>query len=189
MKREPHVRFSEGGGAQFPSATRLIITGHSKELLENEVKLLVERFLLERGLQLSPEKTCITHIEQGFDFLGQNTRRYGNRLLTTPSKKNMHAFMEKVRGVIHSNRAAKQENLIRLLNPVIRGWANYHCHIVGSVGTRKSRLSGSQSDTGIGSEDAGARLLYSLALTRNVRVRWWLGWLIRPKLLSGGTSR
>jgi len=121
-------------------ADDFIITGHSKELLENEVKPLVERFLLERGLQLSPEKTCITHIEQGFDFLGQNTRRYGNRLLTTPSKKNMHAFMEKVRGVIHSNRAAKQENLIRLLNPVIRGWANYHCHIVATPAFRKAEM-------------------------------------------------
>jgi integrase len=71
--------------------------------------------MLERGLQLSPEKTCITHIEQGFDFLGQNLRKYGGRLLITPSKKNMHAFLEKVRGHIRSNRATKQEYLIRLL--------------------------------------------------------------------------
>jgi hypothetical protein len=68
-----------------------------------------------------PEKTCITHIEQGSDFLGQNLRRYGGKLLITPSKKNMHAFLEKVRGEIRSNRATKQEYLIRLLNPVIRG--------------------------------------------------------------------
>ena len=53
-------------------ADDFIITASSKELLENEVKPLVERFLFERGLQLSPEKTCITHIEEGFDFLGQN---------------------------------------------------------------------------------------------------------------------
>jgi RNA-directed DNA polymerase len=79
-------------------ADDFIITGCSKELLENEVKPLVERFMLERGLQLSPEKTCITHIEQGFDFLGQNLRKYGGKLLITPSKKNMHAFLEKVRG-------------------------------------------------------------------------------------------
>jgi RNA-directed DNA polymerase len=101
-------------------ADDFIITGCSKELLEDEVKPLVERFMFERGLQLSPEKTCITHIEQGFDFLGQNLRRYGGKLLITPSKKNMHAFLEKVRGEIRSNRATKQEYLIRLLNPVIR---------------------------------------------------------------------
>ncbi len=110
-------------------ADDFIITGCSKELLENEVKPLVERFMLDRGLQLSPEKTCITHIEDGFDFLGQNLRKYGGKLLITPSGKNMHAFLEKVRDAIRSNRAAKQEYLIRLLNPIIRGWAYYHRHI------------------------------------------------------------
>jgi RNA-directed DNA polymerase len=118
-------------------ADDFIITGCSKELLENEVKPLVERFMLERGLQLSPEKTCITHIEQGFDFLGQNLRKYGGKLLITPSKKNMHAFLEKVRGQIRSNRATKQEYLIRLLNPVIRGWAYYHRHIEAGSAYRK----------------------------------------------------
>ena len=118
-------------------ADDFIITGSSKELLENEVKPLVERFMLERGLQLSPEKTCITHIEQGFDFLGQNLRKYGGKLLITPSKKNMHAFLEKVRGHIRSNRATKQEYLIRLLNPVIRGWAYFHRHIEAGSAYRK----------------------------------------------------
>jgi RNA-directed DNA polymerase len=118
-------------------ADDFIITGCSKELLENEVKPLVERFMFERGLQLSPEKTCITHIEQGFDFLGQNLRRYGGKLLITPSKKNIHAFLEKVRGEIRSNRATKQEYLIRLLNPIIRGWAYYHRHIEAGSAYRK----------------------------------------------------
>src|SRR5271155_2182561 len=101
-------------------ADDFIITGSSKELLEDEVKPLVERFLLERGLQLSPEKTCITHIEDGFDFLGQNLRRHGRKVLTTPSKKNLHAFLEKVRGAIKRNSTAKQANLIGILNPIIR---------------------------------------------------------------------
>jgi RNA-directed DNA polymerase len=121
-------------------ADDFIVTGSSKELLENEVRPLIEQFLLERGLQLSPEKTCITHIEQGFDFLGQNLRKHGGRLLTTPSRKNMHAFLEKVRGVIHGNRAAKQESLIWLLNPIIRGWANYHRHIVATPAFRKAEM-------------------------------------------------
>jgi RNA-directed DNA polymerase len=102
-------------------ADDFIITGCSKELLEGEVKPLVEQFMSERGLQLSPEKTCITHIEQGFDSLGQNLRKYGGKLLITPSKKNMHTFLEKVCGEIRSNRATKQEQMIRLLNPIILG--------------------------------------------------------------------
>jgi len=118
-------------------ADDFIITGSSKELLENEVKPLVERFMFERGLQLSPEKTCVTHIEDGFDFLGQNLRKYGDKLLVRPSKKNMHAFLDKVRDAIRSNRAAKQEYLIRLLNPIIRGWAYYHRHIEAGSAFRK----------------------------------------------------
>jgi RNA-directed DNA polymerase len=121
-------------------ADDFIITGSSKELLEDEVKPLVEWYLLERGLQLSPEKTCITHIEDGFDFLGQNLRRHGKKVLTTPSKKNMHAFLEKVRGAIKRNSTANQANLIGILNPVIRGWANYHRHIVASSAFQRAEM-------------------------------------------------
>jgi RNA-directed DNA polymerase len=113
-------------------ADDFIITGSTKELLENEVRPLVEQFLRDRGLQLSPEKTCITHIEQGFDFLGHNVRKYGSKLLIKPSKKNTHAFFEKVRAVVRRNGMAKQEHLIRLLNPIIRGWTNYHRHMVAT---------------------------------------------------------
>jgi RNA-directed DNA polymerase len=121
-------------------ADDFIITGSTKELLENEVKPLVEQFLRDRGLQLSPEKTCVTHIEQGFDFLGQNVRKYGGKLLTKPSKKNLHTFLEKVRTVIRRNLPAKQDNLIWVLNPIIRGWANYHRHIVATQAFRKTEM-------------------------------------------------
>ena len=90
---------------------------------------VIEAFLNERGLRLSPEKTKITHIDEGFDFLGQNIRRYNGLLLVKPSKKNTLAFLTKVRERIRDNVGLKQEELIRLLNPMIRGWANYHRHI------------------------------------------------------------
>ena len=111
-------------------ADDFIITGDSQELLENEVRPLVEQFLKERGLTLSPDKTRLTHINEGFDFLGQNLRRYDGKPLVKPSKKNTHAFLEKVRGIIGANKAMSQAALIGLLNPVIRGWANYHRHCV-----------------------------------------------------------
>ena len=107
-------------------ADDFIITGKTKELLENEVKPLVENFLKERGLTLSEEKTKVTHIKEGFDFLGWNFRKYDGKLLIKPSKKNVKTFLENIRTNIKENKAAKQENLIRLLNPKIRGWANYH---------------------------------------------------------------
>ena len=106
-----------------------MITGSSKELLENEVKPLVEQFLHERGLELSQEKTKITHITDGFDFLGQHLRDYDGKLLVTPSRKNVQTLLRKVRGIIKGNAQATTGNLIGLLNPVIRGWANYHRHV------------------------------------------------------------
>jgi RNA-directed DNA polymerase len=110
-------------------ADDFIITGRSRDLLENDVRPLVERFLSERGLTLSPEKTTITHIDEGFDFLGQHIRKYRGLLLITPSKKNTHAFLAKVRTIIRENRSAPALRLIDALNPVIRGWANYHRHV------------------------------------------------------------
>ena len=61
-------------------ADDFIISGSSRELLEDEVKPLVADFLKTRGLELSPEKTSITHIDEGFDFLGWNVRKFGRHV-------------------------------------------------------------------------------------------------------------
>jgi RNA-directed DNA polymerase len=98
--------------------------------LVNEVLTLVAQFLRERRLELSTEKTHVTHIQNGFDFLGQNIRKYGRKLLITPAHKNVQAALTKIRGIIEKNKSATQENLISRLNPVIRGWASYHRHCV-----------------------------------------------------------
>jgi len=111
-------------------ADDFVITGDSKEVLESEVKPWVEAFLAVRGLQLSEEKTRITHIDRGFDFLGWNFRKYSGKLLIKPSRKNAQAFFRKVAETIGSNKTVKQENLIRLLNPMLRGWAQYHSPVV-----------------------------------------------------------
>jgi RNA-directed DNA polymerase len=110
-------------------ADDFIITGNSAELLENEVKPLVVTFLQTRGLTLSPTKTHITPINKGFDFLGQNIRKYNGKLLITPSKKNIKRFLAKVRAIIKAYRPAPAGLLIAKLNPVIRGWARYHRHV------------------------------------------------------------
>jgi len=111
-------------------ADDFIITGHSKEWLEQQVKPAVVEFLAERGLALSPDKTKITHIKDGFDFLGWNIRKYIGKLLMKPSKANVKAHLGKIREVIRANKTATQATLIRLLNPILRGWANYHSHVV-----------------------------------------------------------
>ena len=111
-------------------ADDFIITGASKEQLENEVRPLVSQFLAIRGLTLSTEKTKVTHIEEGFDFLGFNLRKYKGKLLITPAKENIKSFLQKIRGIVKGNLMAKQVNLIGMLNPLIRGWANYYQHVV-----------------------------------------------------------
>jgi RNA-directed DNA polymerase len=112
-------------------ADDFIITGRTKELLEGEVKPLVEQFLQPRGLELSPKKTVITHVEQGFDFLGQNVRKYPNgKLLIKPSKKNVKVFLAGIRKAIKAGLGLSAAELIDELNPKIRGWANYHRHVV-----------------------------------------------------------
>jgi len=114
-------------------ADDFIITGSSHELLEQEVKPLVEQFLHERGLELSPQKTRITHIEDGFDFLGQHIRKYAGKLIIKPARKNVTAFLGHIREIVKANKQATAGNLIAQLNPVIRGWANYHRHVVSKV--------------------------------------------------------
>lgn len=111
-------------------ADDFVITGASREILENKVMPAVEAFLKERGLELSPSKTKITHIDEGFDFLGFNVRKYKGKLLIKPSKKNVKSFLKESRKLIKSNATAKTEDLISQLNPKIRGWANYFCHVV-----------------------------------------------------------
>ena len=111
-------------------ADDFVITGTSQDLLDTEVRPWVEAFLAQRGLRLSPAKTRVTHIDQGFDFLGWNFRKYSGTLLIKPSKKNAQAFYDKVKGIVKANPMVKQAELIQLLNPVLRGWAQYHHPVV-----------------------------------------------------------
>ena len=94
---------------------------------------MIRQFLDERGLELSEEKTRITHIDDGFDFLGWNFRKYKGKLLINPSKKSIERVTHKIGDVIKNGKAWKQENLIHSLNPIIIGWSNYHRSVVSSA--------------------------------------------------------
>jgi len=112
-------------------ADDFIVTAKSEEIAK-EVKELITNFLKVRGLELSDEKTLITHIDDGFDFLGWNFRKYKGKLLIKPSKKSIKKFTEKISNIIKNGKAWKQEDLIGALNPVITGWTNYHQPVVSS---------------------------------------------------------
>jgi len=114
-------------------ADDFVVTGSSKELLETIVRPWIVEFLRERGLTLSDEKTKIVHIDEGFDFLGWNFRKYAEKLLIKPSKKNVKAFYAKVKEIIRSSLSRPKYELIRHLNPVLKGWAQYHKGVVAKA--------------------------------------------------------
>ena len=111
-------------------ADDFVITGASKDVLVNEIKPQLARFLQERGLTLSEEKTHVTHINDGFDFLGFNLRKYNGKLLIKPSKSNVLSFLRNLRELIRKHATISVNDLIKMMNPKLRGWANYYRHSV-----------------------------------------------------------
>ncbi|MTI95976.1 MAG: group II intron reverse transcriptase/maturase, partial [Firmicutes bacterium] len=113
-------------------ADDFIITANTKETAE-EIKEIVSQFLNTRGLTLSEEKTRITHIDDGFDFLGWTFRKFKGKLIVKPSKDSIKTLLKKCSTIIlKEGKASSQSDLIRRLNQVIRGWSNYHKHVVAS---------------------------------------------------------
>ncbi len=112
-------------------ADDFIVTANTEEIAK-EVKELIKDFLKDRGLELSDEKTLITRIDNGFDFLGWNIRKHDGKLIVKPSKKSIDKVTEKISETIKKGKAWKQEDLIDGLNPIITGWGNYHSTNVSS---------------------------------------------------------
>ena len=92
----------------------------------------VKQFLEERGLELSEDKTKITFIKDGFTFLGQTFQKHGKTLHITPAKEGVLALIRNVGTIFRKFVSAPIEALIKKLNQILRGWANYHRHIVAS---------------------------------------------------------
>jgi RNA-directed DNA polymerase len=111
-------------------ADDFLITGTSKQLLRDAVQPLVAHFFKERGLELSHEKTRITRVKDGFDFLGQQVRRYGTKVLLKPSAKSVRALLDKVDKILQGEGGHVGVGLlIERLNLILRGWALYHRHV------------------------------------------------------------
>lgn len=108
-----------------------IVTGSSQEVVER-ARRLIKAFLKERGLELSEKKTKITHIDEGFDFLGWTFRKFDQDWRMTPSKTSRKRLYAKVRTVVHKHRTSKQISLIAELNPILRGWAQYHKNVAAT---------------------------------------------------------
>lgn len=106
-------------------ADDFIVTARDKESLE-KAQTRIQQWLLERGLELSAEKTVITPMEDGFDFLGFNHRHYKGKLLIKPSKKKVLDFCKRIGKEIEAMKGCQQEEVIKKLNPILRGFANYY---------------------------------------------------------------
>ncbi|WP_081879802.1 group II intron reverse transcriptase/maturase [Nocardia sp. NRRL WC-3656] len=99
----------------------------------------VATVLAPMGLRLSVEKTRVCHIDEGFDFLGWRIRRRAWRsrtgkkaVYTYPSKKALASIVDKVRTLTRRAKHRTFADLLRRLNPVLRGWCNYFRHGVSS---------------------------------------------------------
>jgi len=154
-------RFRRNGctGFNSPRVIRYaddIVILHRDEQIVRQCQELVSTWLRERGLELKPSKTRITHTLKilegtpGFAFLGFAIRHYpagktrsakdtrgrllGYKTRIVPSPEAIQRHVQQLRTIIKRHRHTTQEALIRLLNPVIIGWARYYA-CVGSART------------------------------------------------------
>ena len=106
-------------------ADDFVVTAKNKEEIL-KVQPEIEQWLKSRGLEFSKEKTKLVHIDDGFNFLGFNVRQYSGKLLIKPQKEKVLAFCKRLGQEIKSISDVKQEVLIKKLNPILRGFANYY---------------------------------------------------------------
>ncbi|QNP29364.1 group II intron reverse transcriptase/maturase [Cylindrospermopsis curvispora] len=110
-------------------ADDFIVTARDKESLK-KARNQIQQWLREKGLELSSEKTLITSMVDGFDFLGFNLKHYDGKLLIKPSKKKVLALCKRLGMEVKSLNGREQEVVINKLNPILRGFANYYKGVV-----------------------------------------------------------
>lgn len=127
------LRFKNAHKVNFVRyADDFVVTAATPELAL-EAKELIREFLAERGLELSDEKTVVTNIDDGFDFLGWNFRKYNEKLIIKPSQKAVKAIVSNISDtILRRGKAWQQDVLIMKLNEQIRGWTNYHQSVCAS---------------------------------------------------------
>jgi RNA-directed DNA polymerase len=131
MEKAAGVRYDPNGWARADSpvlvryADDLVALCHTRqEALE--VKARLAGWLAPRGLSFNEDKTRVVSLDEGFDFLGFNVRRYGTKSLIKPSKAAVRRIRERLRDELRSLRGTNAQTVIKRLNPIIRGWAAYY---------------------------------------------------------------
>jgi RNA-directed DNA polymerase len=113
-----------------------IVTANARPLLAETILPRITAFVAERGVRLSPAKTVMTPITDGFDVLGQTLRQHARRhgkpaqLQTTPSKGSFQRIKTQVKALGKQAVGATPAQRIERRNPVLRGWAHYPRHML-----------------------------------------------------------
>ena len=123
----------KGGKVNFIRyADDFICTAKDSQILTDIILPVIQNFMSERGLELSPEKTLVTQIDKGFDFLGYNIRKYEGSLTIKPAKEKVKQFTRKLKGCLTTMRFKHTHHVVSALNKKLQGWANAHRHCAAS---------------------------------------------------------
>ncbi|MFI0977743.1 group II intron reverse transcriptase/maturase [Streptomyces sp. NPDC021093] len=112
-------------------ADDLVVLCHSEDAARR-VKQDLARWLAPRGLTFNEDKTRIVHLNEGFDFLGFNVRRYDGKLLIKPSKEAVKRIRKRLHDEVRALRGSNAGAVVKKLNPIIKGWATYYRTVVSS---------------------------------------------------------
>jgi RNA-directed DNA polymerase len=115
-------------------ADDFVVLAASREACE-EAKKTLDEWLKVRGLEFAPDKVAITHLSEGFKFLGCLVRLYGSKnrkLLIKPHPSKVAAFRARLREIWLKHKGQAPQVVIKELNPITRGWANYYRPFVSS---------------------------------------------------------
>jgi RNA-directed DNA polymerase len=131
MEQAAGVRYLPQGWIRVDSpaliryADDFVVLCHTREDAI-EIKARLARWLEPRGLAFNEDKTRVVTLDEGFDFLGFNVRRYGTKPLIRPSKAAVRRIRQRLRAELRSLRGSNAPAVIKRLNPIIRGWAAYY---------------------------------------------------------------
>lgn len=129
----PHVaRVRRGSPVVIRYADDLVALCHSREHAL-EVKARLAEWLAPRGLTFNEDKTQVVSVDDGFDFLGFNVRRYHGKLLIKPSAAAVKRMRERLRAEMLALRGANALAVPRKINPIVRGWSAYYRTVVSSA--------------------------------------------------------
>jgi RNA-directed DNA polymerase len=125
------VRYLSSGSIRLDSPTVIryaddfVVHCHTRQDAL-EIKAKLAKWLAPRGLAFNEDKTRVVSLAEGFDFLGFNVRRYYGKLLIKPSNAAVRRIRARLKDELRSLRGSNAQAVIKRLNPIIRGWANYY---------------------------------------------------------------